>query len=45
MPWVMLLSKKRDFVREMENDMDVFMGSKMMKYQNKKVREGWIVVV
>ena len=43
--WVMLLSKKRFCKRNGGRDWDVFMGNNMMKFQNKKVREGWIVVV
>ena len=40
MSWVMLLSKKRDFVREMEKEMGMCLwGSKMMKFQSKRVRE------
>ena len=42
---VMVLSKKRDFCkRNGKRYGDVFIGSKMMKFQNKRVREGWIVV-
>ena len=44
MSWVMLLSKKRGIVREIERDGDVFLFSKMMKFQNIKVWERWVVV-
>ena len=44
MLWVMLLSKKRGIVREIERDGDVFLVSKMMKFQNIKVWERWVVV-
>ena len=38
--WVMLLSKKRFCKRNGGRDWDVFMGSNIMKFQNKKVKEG-----
>ena len=42
MSWVMLLSKRRDFVREMEKEMKMCLwATKLMKFQNKRVREGW----
>ena len=40
MSWVMLLSKKRG----RERDGDVFLFSKMIKFQNIKVWERWVVV-
>ena len=40
----MVLSKKRDFCkRNGKRYGDVFMGSKMMKFQNKRLKERWIV--
>ena len=40
---VVLLSMKRDFVREIEKYENVYVEAKWMKFQNKGVREGWIV--
>ena len=40
-----VFSKRRDFVREMEEEMFRDIGSKMMIFQNKRVWERWVVVV
>ena len=39
----MFLSKRRDFVREMEKDMFRDMGSKMMIFQNNRVWKRWVM--
>ena len=42
---VVLLSKTKDFVREMEKEMFRDMGSNMMIFQNNRVWERWVVVL
>ena len=42
---VVLLSMKRDFVREMEKYENVYAAAKWMKFPNKGMREGWMVCV
>ena len=42
---VVLLSMKRDFVREMEKYENVYVAAKLMKFPNKGMREGWMVCV
>ena len=39
---VVLLSMKRDFVREMEKCENVYSVAKWVKFLHKRVREGWI---
>ena len=43
--FVVLLSKKRDFVREMKKEMFRDMGSNKMIFQNNRVWERWVVVL
>ena len=42
--WVMLFSKKEDFVWEIKNEMEMcFWAAKMMKFQNNGVWERWVM--
>ena len=42
--WVMVLSKKGDFVWEIKNEMEMcFWVTKMMKFQHNKVWERWVM--
>ena len=49
MLWVMLLSKKRDFVREMEKEMEMCLWAKKYRHFLNMERKGisirWLVVV